>query len=49
MDYEDSTNALFLSSVEGLFSTVDEGVTLAESTIEKLRSWIVKNTAVSKF
>ena len=39
MDYEETTKALFLSSEEGLFPTVDEGVTLAENTIDALRSW----------
>lgn len=34
---EKSTKALFLSSEEGLFPTVEEGVELAESTIDTLR------------
>ena len=37
MDYEETTRALFLSSEEGLFPTVEEGVELAESTIDTLR------------
>ena len=37
MDYEETTKALFLSSEEGLFPTVEEGVELAESTIDTLR------------
>ena len=37
MDYEEKTKALFLSSEEGLFPTVEEGVELAESTIDTLR------------
>ena len=36
MDYEETTKALFLSSEEGLFTTVHAGVTVAENTIDAL-------------